>query len=672
MICIVESIFHNHTGVDKMFKNTSLQFRLVALFILFAILPASAGGVVSLYMNITSAREDMAHDNGMLANQLGSEIKRMLDDSQGLVEALAASPTTQSMDGGSVTDMIIAAQQRNPQFELFFVMDATGMQIARTSGKLANRGDRPYFLEAVKGNTYFTDTYISAFTNAPTVTISTPIRNKSGAVIGVFAADISLKALADIVSKVKIGETGYLDIVDNKGTVIYNPVNDRVINKESFASLDYVKQVMQGKAGYMEAVSSRGDNTIASFSPIAKYGWGVVIYQPVSEAYKTLISTTMIVLVVVILAVVAAGLTAFYIARNITRPLQNLVNVSRAVAQGDLTQSVAVGGISEVRNLAVAFEQMTAALRQIIIQTRNTADSVAAAAEELAASSGEVGKASEEVAIAIQQVSEGATRQVALSGNSTVAITGMVTNTSETTAAAQAVALASSKSEQAAEWGKGQIHDAVDRIEQIRQQVDQAAAMIYALGDKSRQIGQIVDLITNIAGQTNLLALNAAIEAARAGEQGRGFAVVAEEVRKLAEQSQDAAKEIAAIIGAIQQETAVAVNAMDSGSKEVAAGVQVVQSSGTAFQQIFDAIKNMHVQVEAIVSLAERQQTASDEVDQAVHGIADAARINAASAEQVAAASEEQNAAVQEIAASAASLAKAAGDLQEAVVKFHV
>ncbi len=655
-----------------MFKNTSLQFRLVALFILFAILPASAGGVVSLYMNITSAREDMAHDNGMLANQLGSEIKRMLDDSQGLVEALAASPTTQSMDGGSVTDMIIAAQQRNPQFELFFVMDATGMQIARTSGKLANRGDRPYFLEAVKGNTYFTDTYISAFTNAPTVTISTPIRNKSGAVIGVFAADISLKALADIVSKVKIGETGYLDIVDNKGTVIYNPVNDRVINKESFAALDYVKQVMQGKAGYMEAVSSRGDNTIASFSPIAKYGWGVVIYQPVSEAYKTLISTTMIVLVVVILAVVAAGLTAFYIARNITRPLQNLVNVSRAVAQGDLTQSVAVGGISEVRNLAVAFEQMTAALRQIIIQTRNTADSVAAAAEELAASSGEVGKASEEVAIAIQQVSEGATRQVALSGNSTVAITGMVTNTSQTTAAAQAVALASAKSEQAAEWGKGQIHDAVDRIEQIRQQVDQAAAMIYALGDKSRQIGQIVDLITNIAGQTNLLALNAAIEAARAGEQGRGFAVVAEEVRKLAEQSQDAAKEIAAIIGAIQQETAVAVNAMDSGSKEVAAGVQVVQSSGTAFQQIFDAIKNMHVQVEAIVSLAERQQTASDEVDQAVHGIADAARINAASAEQVAAASEEQNAAVQEIAASAASLAKAAGDLQEAVVKFHV
>lgn len=655
-----------------MFKNTSLQFRLVALFILFAILPASAGGVVSLYMNITSAREDMAHDNGMLANQLGSEIKRMLDDSQGLVEALAASPTTQSMDGGSVTDMIIAAQQRNPQFELFFVMDATGMQIARTSGKLANRGDRPYFLEAVKGNTYFTDTYISAFTNAPTVTISTPIRNKSGAVIGVFAADISLKALADIVSKVKIGETGYLDIVDNKGTVIYNPVNDRVINKESFAALDYVKQVMQGKAGYMEAVSSRGDNTIASFSPIAKYGWGVVIYQPVSEAYKTLISTTMIVLVVVILAVVAAGLTAFYIARNITRPLQNLVAISRAVAQGDLTQSVAVGGISEVRNLAVAFEQMTAALRQIIIQTRNTADSVAAAAEELAASSGEVGKASEEVAIAIQQVSEGATRQVALSGNSTVAITGMVTNTSQTTAAAQAVALASSKSEQAAEWGKGQIHDAVDRIEQIRQQVDQAAAMIYALGDKSRQIGQIVDLITNIAGQTNLLALNAAIEAARAGEQGRGFAVVAEEVRKLAEQSQDAAKEIAAIIGAIQQETAVAVNAMDSGSKEVAAGVQVVQSSGTAFQQIFDAIKNMHVQVEAIVSLAERQQTASDEVDQAVHGIADAARINAASAEQVAAASEEQNAAVQEIAASAASLAKAAGDLQEAVVKFHV
>jgi len=655
-----------------MFKNTSLQFRLVALFILFAILPASAGGAVSLYMNITAAREDMAHDNGMLANQLGSEIKRLLDDSQGLVEALAASPTAQSMDGANVFDMITATQQRNPLFELIFVMDSTGMQIARTSGKLANRGDRAYFQEAMKGNTYFTDTYISAFTNAPTVTVSTPIRSKSGAVVGVFAADISLKALADIVAKVQIGEKGYLDIVDNKGTVIFNPVHERVVNKESFAELEYVKQVIQGNAGHMEAVSSRGDKAITAFAPIAKYGWGVVVYQPVNEAYKTLLSTTLIVLVVVALAIVAAGLTAFYIARNITRPLHNLVVVSHAVAQGDLTRSITVGGIPEVRNLAVAFEQMTDALRQIIIQTRNTADSVATAAEELAASSGEVGKASEEVAIAIQHVSEGATRQVELSDHSTVAITGMVNNTDQTAMAAQTVAQASTKSEQAAEWGKRQINDAVDRIEQIKQQVDQAAVMIYALGDKSRQIGQIVDLITNIAGQTNLLALNAAIEAARAGEQGRGFAVVAEEVRKLAEQSQDAAKEIATIIGAIQQETAIAVSAMDSGSKEVAAGVQVVQTSGTAFQQIFDAVKNMHVQVEAIVNLAEKQQTASTQVDDAVQGIADAARINAASAEQVAAASEEQNAAVQEIAASAASLAKVAGDLQEAVVKFRV
>lgn len=655
-----------------MFDRTSLRLRLVVFLIIFALVPAAIGGIASVYTNVNSAKRNMGHENLAIAKQISSEIKRLLDDSQGLLEAIAGTPTAQNMDGATMFDMIIATQQKNPHFELIFAMDTTGMQIARSSGTLANRGDRPYFKEALKGNTFFTDTYISAFTNAPTVTISTPIKNKSGVIIGVLAADISLKAINEIAQRTHIGQAGYIDVVDAKGTVIAHPDNEKVVKKESFAGLDYVAKAISGQEGTVDANSSRGEKTITAFASVNKYQWGVVAYQPISEAYQTALTTAIILCLVLVASIIAAASAAYFIARSITKPIEELVRVSSLVAEGDLTQNIRVSGVKEVTNLAHAFQAMTESLRRLINQTKDISKEVADASGQLATAAGEVGKASEEVAITIQHVAEGANAQVNLASQSSQAITDMVKATAETTNAAKAVALASEQSERAATEGTDRINQAVTRIEQIKSEVNQASSLIHTLGQKSMQIGQIVDVITDIAGQTNLLALNAAIEAARAGEQGRGFAVVADEVRKLAEQSQTAAKEIAVIIGSIQQETAAVVQAMDKSSQEVASGVHVVQASGQAFRDIFDAVKKMHSQVERIVELASQQQNASGHANQAVHSIADAARSNAAGAEEVAAASEEQHAAVEEIAASTNHLAKLAKDLHDAVVKFKV
>ena len=137
-----------------MLKQQSLKTKLILFFVLFAFIPAAIGGAISIYMNITSTKSAAVHSNGNTATQVGQQIEIILDSSKGMLEGLAIGPTARSMDGAALRDMIIAIQQKNPQFELIFAMDRNGMQIARTSGNLANRGDRPYFKEAMKGNTF--------------------------------------------------------------------------------------------------------------------------------------------------------------------------------------------------------------------------------------------------------------------------------------------------------------------------------------------------------------------------------------------------------------------------------------------------------------------------------------------------------------------------------------
>lgn len=655
-----------------MLTQQSLKTKLILFFILFAFIPATIGGAISIYMNITSTKSAAVHSNGNTAMQVAKQIEMILDSSKGMIEGVALSPTARSMDGTSIRDMILGIQQKNPQFELVFVMDASGMQIARTSGNLANRSDRPYFKEAMKGNTFFTDAYISSFTNAPCVTISTPVKDSNGLVIGVIAADISLQSLKGIADNVKVGKNGYIEIVDNIGTVIAHPDQERVLKKESFAKVDYVQKAINGQTGWVETLSTRGDKTLTDFAPIAHYKWGIIVNQPVGEIFDVAISAAYVIIAILIISILLATITAFYIARGIANPLRQVIETVDMIAGGDLSQTLKVEGVLEVNQLVRGVNHMTDSLRKIIIHTAAVAESVAASAEELTAAATEVGRASEEVAHTIQDVAHSAVTQMRLSDESTNVMLDMNSCTADTVQAACDVSEISEKSEQSAENGIKQVDHAVDLMNHIQTDVNQTGIMIDVLGQKSRQIGQIVEAITNIAGQTNLLALNAAIEAARAGEQGRGFAVVADEVRKLAEQSQKAAKEIAEIIGAIQRETAQTVQAMDKSGKEVAEGVRVVVASKVAFEAIYADVKNVGQQVGNIVALVDKQLTGSSQVEQVVKSIADSARLNSNSSQEVAAASQEQNASVQEIVTAVSGLARMASELQEVVSKFKV
>ena len=200
---------------------------------------------------------------------------------------------------------------------------------------------------------------------------------------------------------------------------------------------------------------------------------------------------------------------------------------------------------------------------------------------------------------------------------------------------------------------------------QIEKTVDDSAQLVGKLGERSSEIGKIVDTISGIAGQTNLLALNAAVEAARAGEQGRGFAVVAEEVRKLAEQSQDAAKQIAGLINEIQVDTGKAVNAMKEGTREVKAGSEAVQDTGRTFDDIVNLVGQVSEQVNDISAAIEQMAASSQNIVTSVKHIDKISKEASAHTQTVSAATEEQLASMEEIASSSQALANLAQNLQQ-------
>ncbi len=363
----------------------------------------------------------------------------------------------------------------------------------------------------------------------------------------------------------------------------------------------------------------------------------------------------------------------WFIAKGITSPLRTMVLFCEKLSAGDFrNHPTGLVRKDEFGQLAEALVNTRTSIRTLMTSVNESAEQVAASSEELTASAEQSALASNQVAESITDVAHGTEKQLAAAHSTANVVEQISTTIQRISANANKIVEQSSQTSEKATEGNQSVNKAVNQMTSIEETVTSSAVVVAKLGERSKEIGQIVDTISGIAGQTNLLALNAAIEAARAGEQGRGFAVVAEEVRKLAEQSQDAAKQIAELISEIQQDTDKAVSAMSDGTREVKLGTEVVNSSGKAFQEISIEIKEVSEQIRKISDEIDQVATGSQKIVQSVTQIDELSKQTSGETQTVSAATEEQSASMEEIASSSQALANLAMKLREAVAKFQM
>lgn len=449
------------------------------------------------------------------------------------------------------------------------------------------------------------------------------------------------EALADL-SALRYGKGDYFFVLDKQHTMLMHPINSSLNGKNLANAKDpqgtlLFKKMVQGASNNGEAYVNYMWERPGASEPIDKlsyarlhpqWNWIIatgVYIDDIQQTFNNELRHAAFSLVAILIASIAIG---FLLANAIAAPIQSLKALMvKASSEHDLTLRSDIRSHDEVGQMATTFNDMLTSFDSIIAEVASASKQVASSATELSAATG--------------QTQAGMQQQQQETTLVATAVTQMSSTVQDVAVNTESAAKSSHDASQSASHGKSQVQDAMNAINALADQLEEAGTLTAQLNEESANIATILEVINTIADQTNLLALNAAIEAARAGEQGRGFAVVADEVRTLAQRTAESTHEIQQVIASLQSGSQNAATAMSQSHQAVQSVVEKANNADRALDDIVDGVAQIDNMTTQIASAAEQQSAVTDEIQANVIRISQVSEECVTAAGQIAGSSEE-------------------------------
>lgn len=661
------------------FNFQSIKIKLTAILLVLCLVPIILAGLYTYNKTIGLLSDEFQSSTKLTLKEVNRGINNYFLGFEGILNLLAENEVIKNVDSSEESRKIVLGllgntlKSRQDILQVYLGEPNKSFMIYPES-KMASDFDpttRPWYKNAISktGKVTYTDPYKSAVDGKMIISISRTIEN-NGNIVGVISMNVNLEALSKELAAITIGNKGYVYVTDSNGIMVAHPDN-KLLGGDLATTMSYWAKAKVSKDGF-EKYTYNGDNKYVVYNTNSTTGWKVMASLPMEElTSKTKVIKVANITVFIIIGVVGT-LIAFLVSRGLTSKILLLKNAFEKASEGDLTAEVNINTKDEFEELGNNFNIMMRKIGDLILNLKSSSEIIFKASSDVNRMAVETNTAVSEVATTIDQVAQGASETAKDIHSSVDAIDNLASKIDTIDGLTNEMISVSDKSNKLSQEGLRVMNILTDKTEKNIKSSEEVAVVVTNMKKETGRISVITDTINQIAEQTNLLALNAAIEAARAGEAGKGFSVVADEIRKLAEESTEATKQIQELILGIKDKTESAVKSMEISNSIVGEQGQVVTETRDIFNKILLSINELMEEIRLVQRATIETNKAKTEIIGRMQNISAVSEESSSSAEEVSATTEEVAAAMNEFTNSAIELKELSSELENQINKFKI